>query len=134
MFMSIPLFSSLSEAVLKLLFDHVQQVTFLSGDIIIGEGEKGDALYIISHGEAEVSKKQISGQPKILGKLKQGDFFGEQALLADHVRSATVIATSAMTLLRLSRMDVIKFAAIHEEVKLGLEQARDDRSIVNKGL
>jgi len=134
MFMSIPLFSSLSEEVLNLLFDHVQQVTFLSGDIIIGEGEKGDALYIISHGEAEVSKKQLNGKFRILGELEQGDFFGEQALLADHVRSATVTATTAMTLLRLSRADVIKFAENHKEVKLRLQQARDDRSIVNKTL
>ncbi len=127
MLISIPLFSSLSEDVLKLLEAHVHQVTFLSGDIIIGEGDKGDALYIISHGKAEASKKLENGESKILGELKQGDFFGEKALLGNHVRSATVIAKTAMSLLRLRQVDVVKFADQNEEVKQRLEQARDDR-------
>jgi CPA1 family monovalent cation:H+ antiporter len=131
MILSIPLFSSLSEDVLKLLLVHVRPVTFLSGDIIIGEGEKGDALYIISHGEAEATKKLENRETKILGKLKQGDFFGEQALLGDHVRSATVTAKTAMTLLRLRQTDIIKFAEKHIEVKQRLEQARDDRATDN---
>ncbi len=124
---AIPLFSGLSDHLLKILSAHVNKVTFLPGDIIIGEGDKGDALYIIDHGTAEVTKNKQTGDTKVVGKLEQGDFFGEMALLGDHFRTATVTAKSAMMLLRLTRADIIKIADKHADVKLQLELARDAR-------
>ena len=49
------------------------------------------------------------------------------ALLGDQVRTATVTATSAMTLIRITRQDVVKIARQHHEVQQRLEQARDER-------
>ena len=124
---SIPLFSGLSDDVLKVLSAHAYNVTYLQGDIIIGEGDKGDALYIISHGVAEACRRVGAHNSKVLGELKQGDFFGELALLSDHQRTATVTAKSAMSLQRLTRTDVVKVAGLHAEVKKRLEQVRDER-------
>ena len=122
----VPLFAGLSDQALRLLSEHARDVTFLPEDVIIGEGDHGDALYIITHGHAEVSKKTAQGS-RHLGELGQGDFFGEMALLGDQVRTATVTATSAMTLIRITRQDVVKIARQHHEVQQRLEQARDER-------
>jgi len=123
----VPLFADLPESLIKVLADHLYQVTFISGDIIIGEGDKGDALYIIHRGHAEVSKKDISDNTIVLRELVERNFFGEMALLGDHVRTATVKAKTSMTLLRLSRTDILKISKQFEEIKHRLEQARDER-------
>ena len=125
---TVPLFSGLSDSALQLLSRHAHCVTFLQQDIIIGEHEKGDALYIILHGHAEASRKSENGESEKLGDLKDGDFFGEMALLGDHVRTATVTAKTAVTLLRLTRGDVIKVADQHEEVEQRLIQAMNERT------
>jgi CPA1 family monovalent cation:H+ antiporter len=127
-FMSVSLFKGLSEDVLTLLFEQVHEVTFLPEDIIIGEGDIGDALYIVSSGSAEARKKLDNGEIEVLGQFKAGDFFGELALLDNHVRTATVAAKTAMALLRLTRADIVNFAADHVEVKTRLEQIRDERA------
>lgn len=124
----LPLFKGLSSTALAELSAHLQSLTFLAKDIIIGEGEKGDALYIIRHGVAEVSRSMKTGSTEIIGELHPGDFFGEQALLGDHLRGATVRACTTVTLLRLTRRDVERIAARHQEIWQRLKQARDERN------
>ncbi len=53
----IPLLMGLPETVLNRLVEHARPVTFLTGDIIIGEGEHGDALYVIRHGHVIVYRE-----------------------------------------------------------------------------
>jgi CPA1 family monovalent cation:H+ antiporter len=125
---SISLFSGLSDDALKVLSNHVTAVSFMPDDIIIGEGEGGDALYIIQHGEAEVSKGG-----KVIAGIKQGDFFGEKGLLGDHVRSATVTAKTMLSLLRLGRRDILKIADSHEEIRQRLQQVHAERQHQNEG-
>ncbi|MBC8210214.1 MAG: cation:proton antiporter [Gammaproteobacteria bacterium] len=124
---AVPLFTGLSETVLRKLSVHAHSVTFLAGDIIIGEGEKGDALYIIRQGSARASRKAESGDQKVIGELEAEDFFGEMAMLGDHVRTASVTAITDMTLLRLTRQDVLQVAQEYDEVRNRLEQVRDNR-------
>ncbi len=125
---SLPLFKGLSDSVLRVLYSHAHIVTFLSGDIIIAEGDKGDSLYIITHGNATVSKKTELGNSQVAAKLEKGDFFGEMALMDDHIRHATVTAKTVVTLLRLTRSDVLKISKQFEEIKHRLDEARRIRS------
>jgi len=122
----VPLLKGLSEAALDALAAHAHPVNFLPGDIIIGEGDKGDALYIITHGKVAVFR-QIDNEAQKLGELGAGDFFGEMALLGDQVRTATVKAKSPTTLLRLARNDVIKLARHQPEVNQRLREASSAR-------
>jgi CPA1 family monovalent cation:H+ antiporter len=124
---SLPLFSALSPDSLAQLAGHAQSVNFLAGDIIIGEHEKGDALYVIVQGKAEVSSS-ATGSTQKLADIAEGDFFGEMALLGQHVRTATVTARTPMTLLRLTRQQVLALADENEEISRRLEQARSERS------
>ena len=123
----VPLFRELPEDALASLAARAHSVTFLPGDTIIGEDERGDALYVITRGRVQVERNHPGGDRTILAELGEGDFFGETALLGDHVRTATVRAKIPTTLLRLSRRAVLSLANERVEVKRRLEDARASR-------
>lgn len=72
--------------------------TFRSGDKVITEGDVGDAFYIIRSGDASVA---VGGSE--VAVLKQGDYFGENALLRDEPRTATIVAKSELQTFVISR-------------------------------
>lgn len=119
---TVPLLNGLSQQVLDRLAEHSKAVTFLGNDTVIGEGERGDALYIITHGLMTVFKGD-----EVIAELRDGDFFGEMALLGDQVRTATVKAKTPSTLLRLRRKDVLSLADTDPELKHRLEDAQEVR-------
>lgn len=120
---TVPLLKGLSSRVLEQLSQHAKPVTFLADDIVIGEGERGDALYIITHGIVSVIKGK-----NIVAELSDGDFFGEMALLGDQVRTATVKAKTPSTLLRLRRRDVIHLADDDPDLKMRMNEIKDERA------
>jgi monovalent cation:H+ antiporter, CPA1 family len=123
----VPLFQKLDQKVLIKLASHVHKVYFFSNDIIIGEGEHGDALYLISQGSVEISHKKTDQSEIILAQLSYGSFFGETALLGQSIRTATVKAIDSVSLLRLRQKDVLKIAEEHPEIKEHLKIANEKR-------
>ncbi len=124
---TVPLFSALPQTVLDKLAQRAQVITFLPGDVVIGQSEKGNALYILMQGTVRVSRNDAHGDVTV-AKLGRGNFFGEGALLSDEIRSATVTATTSLTLLRLTRKDVLELAAEHAEIAQRLENAHRART------
>ncbi len=121
----VPLLNGLSSVVLERLSKLAKALTFLPGDLVIGEGEKGDSLYIITHGLVSVYKEGHESTP--IASLRDGDFFGEMALLDTQVRTANVRAVKSTTLLRLSRKDVLSIASKEPELKQRLEEISSSR-------
>jgi hypothetical protein len=78
------------------------------GEIAVREGDPGDALYLVLHGELAVIKGMGTGQEIILGRIGKDGFFGEMALIDSEPRSATVMAESATVLLVFGAEDFIK--------------------------
>jgi len=62
------------------------------GESIFFEGEPGDCAYIIEKGSVELSIL-IDGVNTKIGKIQEGAIFGEMALIGDHLRTATAIAS-----------------------------------------
>ena len=124
---TVPLLNGLATELLEGLAKKATPVTFLSDDTIIGEGDRGDALYIISHGQVKVFHP--SDPANIIAELRDGDFFGEMALLGDQVRTASVKALIPTTLLRLTRRDVLSLAESEPELKNRLVTAQETRSM-----
>lgn len=121
---TVPLLTGLPEHLLERLSQRARPVTFLVDDVVIGEGDRGDALYIISSGVVVVTR---SGSDEPIAELRDGDFFGEMALLGDQKRTATVKARTPSTLLRLTRKDVLELAEEDPELKRRLEEAQQSR-------
>jgi len=86
------------------LAEKSSRVTFNAGQAIIKQGDEGNELFIILQGTSDVI---ISG--KAVAKLKSGDYFGENALLREEPRTATIWATSAVVkALKITRVDFEK--------------------------
>ncbi len=130
---AVPLFTGLSEEIVGGLISRATTVTFLPGDKVIEEGEHGDSLYVILHGMVKVYH-YVDEEEEEVALLEDGDFFGEMALLGEHVRSMSVSAIHACTLLRLRRDDVLALAEEYPKIDTRLrevEQARRDEDAAN---
>jgi CRP-like cAMP-binding protein len=84
------------------LLRRFEQVRAARGDTLIREGDEGDYYYIIEAGRFQVGRL-VGGAQVQLAELKSGDAFGEEALVAEAKRNATVTALTDGELLRLSR-------------------------------
>jgi len=96
-----PLFSQIPPAQIQQLFTRFEAIEVEKGDVIVREGSSGDYFYVIESGAAEV-KNRFSGS---IAKLKSGNFFGEEALVGETLRNASVTMLSAGVLMRLSKED-----------------------------
>ena len=121
----VPLLQGLSDKLIDQLSNRAKELTFLQGDLVIEQGEKGDSLYIINHGELTIYKTEHIDKP--IAELKSGDFFGEMALLGEQVRTANVKVNKPTSLLRLTRKDVLLMAESEPELKNRLEKAIEER-------
>jgi CRP-like cAMP-binding protein/Fe-S-cluster-containing hydrogenase component 2 len=91
---------------------------YAAGTAICQEGYPGDAFFIISRGQVKVTSTK-GGRQQVLAYLHDDDFFGEGALLAERLRTATVTALTDVEALRLSREDFTQLVT----AKPALEQA-----------
>jgi len=121
----VPLLQGLSDKLIDQLSNRAKELTFLQGDLVIEQGEKGDSLYIINHGELTIYKTEHIDKP--IAELKSGDFFGEMALLGEQVGTANVKVNKPTSLLRLTRKDVLLMAENEPELKNRLERAIEER-------
>ena len=91
------------------LLQTLQSVTVSAGDTIIRQGDEGDYFYIISKGSCSVTRLASGeGWDVPLAELGKGDFFGEEALVSDATRNATVTMMTDGTLMRLSKKDFVE--------------------------
>lgn len=97
------LFSDLSKLEISKLTSLMTERVYKKGENILIQNEKGDSLYIILEGKVKVVLYGDKGREIILSILKDGDFFGEMALLDEDVRSAYVITLEKTRVLMLPR-------------------------------
>ena len=99
-------FSKLPPTNLDEMFRRMSSLPVKAGQTIIVQGAEGDYYYLIEHGVAEVSRVVEAGHsPTLLAELHEGDAFGEDALVSDNKRNATVIMKTDGVLLRLKKAD-----------------------------
>ena len=88
------------------LLNRFSRVEVKAAQVMIREGEEGDYYYVIESGRAQVTRL-VGGVTVTLADLKSGDAFGEEALVSESKRNATVTMKLDGALLRLAKQDFI---------------------------
>jgi uncharacterized protein YhbP (UPF0306 family) len=81
----------------------LQPINVAAGDIIVRQGAPADKIFIIVKGEVVVEREEADGRKVELETLRDGQFFGEVAIMRDTPREATARAQTDVTLLALQR-------------------------------
>jgi CRP-like cAMP-binding protein len=103
----------------------VEQEHFEPGEYVFRQGDRGDGIYMVLSGTAEV--RAGDADETLLATLGPGEFFGEMALLGDGVRNASVRCAEPLDLLFIPRAD---FAALLDrlpKMRESFEQVADAR-------
>lgn len=101
------------------------------GAVIIAEGSRGDMLYLIRQGDVRISATGPGGDEVFLTNLHANDFFGEFSFLTGRPRSASVIATSDVELLVVSKGSLEPLLGQHPEVLQVMRKAYFERMADN---
>ena len=97
-------FAQLPAAHIDELINRFARVKVSLGDVVIREGDEGDSYYVVAAGCFQV-ERTIGGVRVVLAELRPFDAFGEEALVSEAKRNATVVATSDGELLKLGKLD-----------------------------
>ena len=97
----IPLFANIDAAKLKLMCFASRRLTFRAGESLCTQGETGDSAYIVIDGTADVVVE--NNGPLVVAKMGRNDIIGEIAILCDVPRTASVVATSELTALEITK-------------------------------
>jgi voltage-gated potassium channel len=122
----VPLFSTLDAVAISELAGMLKARKVPRDAIILRKGERGESMFFIGQGEVEVIV------PDGTVRLREGDFFGEIAVLGRTRRTATVIARQPCELLVLDAADVLKVMEQNPQVETALRDAIATRQATHK--
>ena len=92
---NVDILSTIDSYELGQICDSLKDGYYKKDDYIIREGELGDIFYILEEGTCNATKTLEPGKPEtVIKELKEGDYFGERALLKGEPRYANIIVTS----------------------------------------
>ena len=99
-------FHRVPAANIQAIITRMQQLSYKAGDVIIKQGEDGDFFYVITRGKCMVVRETpLNKQGIKLAELTVGDTFGEEALISEGKRNATVTMAKDGAVMRLAKDD-----------------------------
>jgi len=124
-------FHRIPPANIQAIFMRLQRTPYKAGDVVIKQGDEGDYFYIIVSGKCVVTRETPLNREGIkLAELGVGDTFGEEALIAEAKRNATVVMLTDGVLMRLNKQD---FRELMNEPLLQWVDYEKAREIVERG-
>ena len=111
----VSILGALSDSQLKTLAKWTEVVSFEAGETVVKNGDRGDGLYLILDGSADVRRGTRS-----LARLGAGQFFGEMSLFDNQPRSADVVTLEPSRLAVLQKWEFWGFAASQPGVVLSI--------------
>lgn len=116
-------FASLPAANIDSLLACFKRQVVKRGEVIVRQNDPGDNYYVIERGRAQVTR-EVTGARVELAGLHAGDAFGEEALIAETVRNATVTMATDGVLLRLANADFVSLLREPLLQRVAAEEAR----------
>ena len=124
-------FHRIPPANIQAIFMRMESIPVKAGEKIVTQGSEGDYFYIIKKGRALVTRTMPGQQQSIkLADLKNGDTFGEEALISSGRRNATITMLTDGTLSRLSKND---FLELMNEPLLNWVTFEEGQKLINEG-
>jgi len=102
----VPLFEGLSKKQLRRISSLMTRIDRPAGQILTTEGQRGYEFFIVLEGEVEVRQGD-----RVIATRRPGDYVGEIALLDKRPRTATVVATTPVSVEVLSRREFVSLLA-----------------------
>jgi CRP-like cAMP-binding protein len=117
---------------LQAQFMRMNRTPYRAGEVVIKQGEEGDYFYAIVQGRCLVTRESPLNQKGIkLAELGVGETFGEEALIAEAKRNATVTMLSDGVLMRLNKQDFRDL--MHEPLLRWVDEGQALKIIQNRG-
>jgi CRP/FNR family transcriptional regulator, cyclic AMP receptor protein len=104
----VPLFAALPQEQVALLANYCVTRQYPKGMLVLAEGAEADSLYFLMSGSVKVNMSDTEGEEVILAILKQGDFFGEMAIIDEHPRSANIITLEPCEMVVMEKNEFLK--------------------------
>ncbi|MGI8699635.1 MAG: MFS transporter [Nocardioidaceae bacterium] len=101
------LFAAVTTGTLEQLAGAAGEVEVTAGQVVVAEGEKADAFFVLMTGSMTVTAKGEAAQSTMLRTLRPGDYFGEIGLIEGIPRTATVAAAEPSRVLGIEGGDFI---------------------------
>lgn len=101
-------FQKLPSQNIQNLFSRMEEIKVKKGDVIVSYGEEGGYYYMVKMGRCQVSRPTSDGREDILAEIGRGSSFGEESLISDAPRNATITMLSDGILMRLAKPDFIE--------------------------
>ncbi|MBW1674479.1 MAG: cyclic nucleotide-binding domain-containing protein, partial [Deltaproteobacteria bacterium] len=112
--------SALSPKDLQGLVQHLTDESFREGDVVFRQGSHADKLYLIESGHLKAVRWEHDKQ-EIINFLREGDIFGEKALVEETYRYADVVCLTDCHLFSLSKDSFYKLVAKSPKIKKAIE-------------
>jgi CRP-like cAMP-binding protein len=124
-------FHKIPPANIQAIFMRMQQINYKAGDVVLKQGAEGDYFYVLTRGKCLVTRETPLNKDGIkLAELDVGDTFGEEALISDAKRNATVTMQTDGSVMRLGKDD---FKKLLNEPMLDWVSMEDAEKIVQQG-
>ena len=116
---------------IQMIFQRLKRVDYKAGHVVIRQGSKGDHFYIIRSGRCMVTRETPANKENIeLADLSVGATFGEEALISNEARNATITMLTDGILMQLGRDD---FQSLLNEPMIVSLSPEDADDAVNHG-
>ena len=129
------IFSTLQPEAFKNLLDLMRLKRHTNGDVVISQGDIGDAIYFVARGEVLVVKKiSRPGEGEVevpLARLGPGSLFGEMALISSDPRGASVVCDGAVDVLEIKNVEVNELAQTIPNVAGAMARFTRERLVSN---
>ena len=125
-------FHKVPPANIQAVFMRLQRADYRAGEVVIKQGDPGDYFYVVVKGSCSVARETPLNKEGVkLAELKMGETFGEEALISEAKRNATITMLTDGALMRLSKQDFRTL--LHEPLLQWVEWPEAKRIVAGGG-